>query len=575
MESTQKQGVIYTLEARCRDCYRCVRVCPVKAIRVSQGQASVDPERCLGCGTCVRECPQQAKRYRRDLGKVEELLRTRKFVAASLAPAFAGVFAPWDLMRLPAALRRLGFKYVAETAVGAYWVAQKTADLAAASAGPHLCTACPAAVGYVEKYRAELLPRLLPLVSPMMAHARHVKARFGADAAFVFIGPCVAKKVEADRKEFGGRVDAVLTFEELAEWLAKEGIDLDRCEESAFDELPGGSARLFPLEGGSLETARLRGGPGEPGSVQLSGFEALRDGLGMGEETGVRVIEPLFCAQGCVNGPGIGAEGNPFDRRARVIRYARQRASDEGAVTTASLEAAYGAVDPSLRRRFSEEQVRAVLEATGRGREENQLNCGACGYASCRDQVLAVLSGMAEKEMCIPYMRRLAEQRSSRIMETSPNGIILLGRDLTILNANAAFEKMIRASSLTGQAVSQYLDPDPFEKVASGQTELYDGALRDPSRGLNARLIAYALPNEERLVGIFVPEPDEGADSERLQRLKEETVAQARALHEQQVEMAREFANYLGQHAARGEQLVKKMIEAVESEAGRAEGGTP
>ncbi len=565
----EPQAVIDTNEARCRDCYRCVRVCPVKAIRVVHGQASVDARRCLGCGTCVRECPQEAKRYRRDLPKAEALLKTRKFVAASLAPAFAGVFEPWALLRLPAALRRLGFRYVAETAVGAAWVAQATAELVRAAEGPLIGTACPAAVGYVEKYRPELVPRLLPLVSPMMAHARHVKARFCADAGFVFIGPCVAKKAEAEREELRGLVDCVLTFEELGEWLSQQGIDLDHCEESAFDETPGGAARIFPVEGGSLASAGLSGGPQDQATASLSGFEALRDGLGMGEEGGVRLIEPLLCSHGCVNGPGIHAAGNAFDRRIRVLRYGQApRRGPEAARTAADLGARYRARPQGPAAAFSEEQIRQVLEQTGKGRPENQLNCGACGYASCRDQVLAVLQGMAEREMCIPYMRRMAEQRSSLIMETSPNGIVILDRDLSILNANSAFEGLVHASSLSGQGISQYVDPDPFERVASGQVKLYDAPCRDQVRGLSARLIAYALPNEDRLVGIFVALPEPGADAEQLRRLKSETVLQARELHEQQIEMARQFANYLGQHTARGEQLVKTLIQAVESDAG-------
>jgi len=566
MTESEPQGVIFTNEARCRDCYRCVRVCPVKAIRVDHGQASVDPSRCVGCGTCVRECPQEAKRYRKDVPKAQALLKSRKFTAVSLAPAFAGAFEPWTLLRLPAALRRLGFRYVAETAVGAQFVAQATADKVGQGGGPHICTACPAAVNYVEKYRCELVPRLLPFVSPMMAHARHVKARFGADAGFVFIGPCVAKKLEAERPELKGLVDCVLTFEELSEWLAQEGIDLEHCEESAFDELPGGMARIFPLEGGSLVTAGLNGGPQDEHTAPLSGFESLREGLGMGSDGGVKVIEPLFCSQGCINGPALRGEDGVFERRRRVIRYTLQRKTGPEAVLQTSLETKYEVHPQGPSHPFSEEEIRKVLDQTGKGRPENQLNCGACGYASCRDQVLAVLSGMAEREMCIPYMRRMAEQRSSIIMETSPNGIVILDRDLTIRNANRAFEKLVHESSLSGQSVSKYVDPDPFERVASGQVELYDAECHDASRALNARLIAYALPGEDRLVGIFVALPEPGEDAERLHRLRNETISQAKELQDQQIEMAREFANYLGQHTARGEQLVKKLIQAVESE---------
>lgn len=567
MNVAQAQPVIYTNEARCRDCYRCVRVCPVKAIRVEHSQAQVDAGRCLQCGTCVRECPQGAKSYRRDQNRAEALLAERKFVGVSLAPAFAGVFEPWELQRLPAALRRLGFGYVAETAVGAHWVAEATAALMREDGPTQLCTACPAAVSYVEKYRPTLLPSLLPLVSPMLAHARHLKALHGPEAGFVFVGPCIAKKAEAERPEHQGLVDCVLTFEELGDWLQSSGIDLGLCEESGFDELPGGGARLFPVEGGSLAAAGLAAGAAQERFLQLSGFEALRQGFAAAEGgAGPRLVEPLLCAQGCVNGPGLRKGGNAFERRAKVVRYARSRPPAEGAATAVSLATAFQGRVAARRAAVTEDQVRAVLEQTGRGRPENQLNCGACGYASCRDQAEAVLQGMAEREMCIPYMRRLAEQRSNRIMETSPNGIVVLDRGLVIRDANASFERLFHATGVSGQAISQYVDPEPFERLATGQAELFDG----PSNALGgqrARLIAYALPQEERFVGIFVGLAAPGDDAQRLERFKAETVEQARELHQQQIGMAKQLAVYLGEHTARGEALVHKLIEAVGADA--------
>ena len=277
--------VIYTNKAQCRDCYRCVRVCPVKAIRMHEGQAAVVEERCIRCGTCVRECPQKAKSVRNDLVRAIALLASGVRVAVSVAPSFASVFSGWRQQRLPSALRRLGFCHVGETAVGAYQVACQTAAIAAARPDfSMICSACPAVARYVELYRPALVPNLAPVVSPMLAHAEHLKKRLGKDIKVVFIGPCVAKKAEAERPEHDGLVDVVLTFDELAEWLQREGIDLSACEESSFDEEPRGDARLFPLEGGCVRTAGWTTDLLAGDVVVASGYEEVGTALdGLGE----------------------------------------------------------------------------------------------------------------------------------------------------------------------------------------------------------------------------------------------------------------------------------------------------
>ena len=391
------QQVIFTNEARCRDCYRCVRVCPIKAIKVEGNQARVEADRCIACGTCVRECPQGAKTYRRDILRADEILKKGGVLAASIAPAFAGVYEEWEYMRLPAALRRLGFRYVAETAVGAYLVARETALKVKDATRPHICTACPAVVNYVEKYEKDKVAYLVPVMSPMMAHARHIKAKLGGDAKVIFIGPCAAKKAEAERRELQGLVDCVLTFEELDQLLEERGIDLGTCEESAFDEEPFGQARLFPVEGGAAATSRLDTDVLHERLMFVSGFEEFKECLkaidGKGKPP---VIEPLLCPHGCVNGPGIKKEGNPFSRRAKVIGYAKSRKPAEGPEPASTDLTTYFSARPVAGdAEVSEEQVRAVLEKTGKARLDQQLNCGACGYPACRDQAVAVVRGMA------------------------------------------------------------------------------------------------------------------------------------------------------------------------------------
>jgi iron only hydrogenase large subunit-like protein len=390
--------VIFTNKARCRDCYRCVRVCPVKAIRMHEGQAFVVEERCIGCGTCIRECPQGAKSYRNDVDRARRLIDSEVRVAASVAPSFAAAYPDWQRRRLPSALRRLGFSYVGETAVGAYDVAEATA--AAVNRQPrrsHVCTACPAVVRYVERYRPEALDRLVPVVSPMLAHALHIGRMQGEDVRVVFIGPCVAKKAEAERPEHAGIVDCVLTFAELDEWLQREGIDLSACEESDFDETPQGESRLFALEGGCLRTAGLKTDLLDGELVAVSGFEEVCSVLEqVTDPNAPRLIEPLFCPQGCINGPAMTGGENRFTRRGAVLRYA---AGARGTVRTESPEGIERSqVDPSLplsacdelRTRFtarrppkettvSEQEIRHVMEMTGKAKPEDQLSSGPTG----------------------------------------------------------------------------------------------------------------------------------------------------------------------------------------------------
>ncbi len=560
------QQVIFTNEARCRDCYRCVRVCLIKAIKVENNQARVDVLRCISCGTCVRECPQGAKTYRRDITKADEILKSGAFVAASIAPAFAGVFEEWEYQRIPAALRRLGFKYVAETAVGAYLVARDTVDIIKDEKKPHICTACPAVVNYIEKYEPDKVVNLVPLVSPMMAHVRHIKTKFGMDAKVIFIGPCAAKKAEAERRELKGLVDCVLTFEELEEWLEVKGMGLGSCEESSFDEEPFGKARLFPVEGGSIATSLMETSVLDERLIFISGFDEIRECFkSLKTAKGTAVVEPLLCPHGCVNGPGTKKDGNPFERRSKIIRYARSKKPAQGdAPKNIDLSTHFKIQEQAEGALLSEEKIRSVLDKTGKARVEYQLNCGACGYPSCRDQAMAVVSGMAETEMCIPYMRRLAEQRSDRIMETSPNAIVILDQHLNIININPAFALMFKSGlSAVGKHVSQFMDPDPFEKVASGQIDVFDDATDHPQYGVVLREVVYALRAEHQYVGMFINITSSNLNAERLRQVKDETVRQARELYAHQIEMAKTFANFLGEYTAKGEQLVEKLIDAV------------
>lgn len=563
--------VVFTLTARCRDCYRCLRACPVKAIKMESGQAYVDDRLCIGCGTCIRECPQQAKSFRQDIETVQRMMENGRFVAASIAPSFAAVFTGWQRKRLPAALRALGFRYIGQTAQGAFQVSAHAAKLI--SENPertYIGTACPAVVNYIEKYEPDRVDDLIPLVSPMVAHAKMLKKKLGGHAAVVFIGPCVAKKSEIMRPNVAGIVDCVLTFKELMLWMEQRNINLSTCEESNFDERPVHNAQLYPLPGAGIKTSGLHDDGLDARLVRADGVDQVKELLtSIPRDSHYTLLEPLFCKQGCINGPGISPEKNIFDRRKDIIEYDQQLAGDDytpGVEDRASMVASFSVV-PDLMPKVTEEEIQAILESTGKSDPQQQLNCGACGYDTCRDKAMAVARGMAEREMCIPYMRRLAERRMDRIIDTSPNGIVMLDEDLNVIGMNPTFKQFFSCSdAVLGKHISYLMDPAPFEKLVSGVADRLDITVAHRPYNLFCRELLYPLKEEKQIVGIFVNMTSEQANENKLKEMQSQTIEQANELLEHQVKMALNIAQFLGESTAKGEALVRKLMSLSEGD---------
>lgn len=557
---------IYTITANCQDCYRCVRECPVKAICVSNGQARVEDNLCIKCGTCVRECPQRAKTVRSDLDEVKALIAGEGCVIASVAPSFAAKFAGPLSRRLPSALRRLGFKAVCETAEGAKYVTEQSF---ARPLSGGVCTACPAVVNYVEKYRPDYLDALIPVVSPAVAHGRLLKEKYPGGAV-IFIGPCAAKKQEIKRPENVGAVDAALTFAELSQWFLSENISLENCSESGFDKCYEiGEARLFPIQGGMLKTGGIECDGTRADVLHISGASDVMELFANGGDFADKLIEPLFCKGGCVNGPCFerdGAEGqNLFTRRQNVIDYARAAEGGGRAAAGAVPHKAVFLMDRQKTDEISENQIHQILERTGKAPAANRLNCGACGYKSCLENAVAVAHGMAEPEMCMPYMRRLASLRTDRIIDTTPNGILLLDAELLMVKMNPAFQKMFMCNNgILGRRVSYLLNAEGFESLQSGEREQHESI--QVKYGVKYHEILYALRDEKQYVGIYSDISKVKFDSKQLDAIKAQTLKHARDFLEHQVRFAQEMAHYLGKSAAKSEEIAKRLIELYEDE---------
>jgi signal transduction histidine kinase/iron only hydrogenase large subunit-like protein len=408
------QPLVTTIRERCRVCYTCVRECPAKAIRIREWQAEVIPERCIGCGNCVRVCSQNAKQVASSTAEVAALLHGDEPVAAMLAPSFAADFAELDFTVLIGMLRRLGFAYVSEVAFGADLVATRYRELLAARPdNTFISTACPAVVGFIERYHPNLVEFLAPIVSPMVASARALRRLHGAGLRTVFIGPCIAKKGE-EREFDAPEVDEVLTFRELRRMFAERGIVADAVEPSDFDPPLAGSGTLFPIARGLLQAAGIRENllAGEVVAADgRAGFvEVIKEFESGDLDINARLLE-LLCCNGCIMGAGMSSEAPLFRRRARVSEFARRRRDvvdpdgwrrDVRAMADLDLARVYHPDDQRIENP-SDDQLREIMARMGKHSVGDELNCGACGYDTCREHAVAIHRGLAQSEMCLPF----------------------------------------------------------------------------------------------------------------------------------------------------------------------------
>ncbi len=405
--------LVSTIKERCRLCYTCVRECPAKAIRIASGQAEVLADRCIGCGNCVRVCSQAAKQVLSEIPLVERLLAGADDVAAIIAPSFPAEFTEMEYEYFVGMVRDLGFERVHEVGFGADLVAAEYQRLLRESPSQrYIATTCPAIIGYVERYYPQLVPALAPVVSPMIATARALRRLFGASLKVVFIGPCIAKKGEAGSAGVRDEIDAVLTFIELGEMFRHRAIKPESVQPSDFDPPHAGTGALFPISRGMLQAAQLQEDLLKGDVVAADGrsefVEAIKEFEG--GDLSVRLLEVL-CCNGCIMGPGSSSKAPLFGRRSQVSRYAKRRMADIDRERWHEHWAKL--TDLDLRRTFkphdqrilvpSVDELQELLARMGKLEPEDELNCGACGYETCREHAVAIYKGLAESEMCLPY----------------------------------------------------------------------------------------------------------------------------------------------------------------------------
>jgi two-component system NtrC family sensor kinase len=420
--------VVSTIKEKCRRCYTCVRKCPAKAIKVEDGQAKVVAERCIACGSCIKVCPQEAKAIRDSIAPVKDLFWNSPEIIACLAPSFPAAFPQAKPGQIITAVRSLGFPEVMEVAFGADLVAKAHARLAKRNPNKlFISSPCPALVLYIEKYFPSLVDHLAPIVSPMVAMGRVIKRSLRPGAKVVFIGPCIAKKEEIDDPEVAGDVDAVLTFVELDRMFQEAGLILEKLPESAADGPLPRLGRIFPVPGGLLRSAAMKEDICQNRILVTEGKAACTQILEEILEGAVeaKFLDLLFC-EGCINGPGFPNDLSAFARKELVASYVQSRLKAEGEGRHKADIRKYSRV--ALQRNFrpddrrlttpSPDIIREILRRTNKIHPEDELNCGACGYASCQEKASAVYWGLAENEMCLPYLIDQLEENLSQLAQS-------------------------------------------------------------------------------------------------------------------------------------------------------------
>ncbi|GMU88394.1 MAG: hypothetical protein AMXMBFR49_06020 [Chlorobiota bacterium] len=422
-------GVIFTVPDRCKRCYSCIRECPAKAIRVVNGQALIIQDRCISCGNCVVVCSQHAKSI------ISNIEQTRYDVLpdieseriAMVAPSFAAAF-PENYEKIPAALKRLGFDTVVEVAFGADLIGSDYIEAVMnAEVRPVISTACPAVFNYIQKYYHELMPNLARIVSPMIALGRYLKKEKGEKTKIVFVGPCVAKKEEFTDSPVEGVIDSVLTFAELKEMLLEENIALHDLETTPFDPPRAAMGKAFPLAGGLLKSTDL---PGDVLDDEIIVVEGRKKVLEIIDEIAdhninARFVDILFC-EGCISGPAVDSNLNYYSKREKVIEFIKKdlkqidkKVWKTNIFNSRDIDFSREFVKESQRRPTPpDEAIAEILATIGIREKKDELNCGACGYVSCREFAIAIAKGLSEKEMCLPHLLDEIREAYDNLHET-------------------------------------------------------------------------------------------------------------------------------------------------------------
>lgn len=557
---------------KCRHCYKCVRNCEVKAIMVKDGRAEIMPENCILCGRCLQICPQSAKTLVSDLGKVKAMIARGEKVYVSIAPAYMGLLKYNTIGQVRAALLQLGFADVRETSEGAALVTAEYAKLLEEGRMDNIITTCcPSVNDLIEKYYPKLVSYLAPVVSPMIAHGMVMKKEYGPEAKVVFLGPCIAKKKEALDIRHSGYIDAVLNFNDITSWLNEEDIVIEDCEDMPFVKNPRVN-RLYPVSSGVVNSVLATGKKhdsyrkfyvhGEQHCIDLC------ESMMRGEISGC-FIEMNMCYGGCIKGPTVkeGAISRfkvKLDMEEAIAKEPVPTEETNQATENISLKKFFMDCSPKDPMP-TEAQIREILAMTGKNRPEDELNCGACGYPTCREKAVAVFQKKAELNMCIPFMYEKSESFANLVMETSPNLVLIVDEDMKILEYSAVGEKYFgkTRSEALQMYLYEFIDPVDFQWVLDTHQSIHGKKVTYPEYHLDVLQNLVYIEKENAVLATLLDITKEEEQARIDYEKKLDTIDLAQKVIHKQMMVAQEIAGLLGETTAETKTTLTKLCKSL------------
>ena len=564
---SDREFPLYTVKTDCQDCYKCVRRCPVKAIKIEDSRAMIITDLCVACGICYKVCPAKAKQMRNDLPRAQYLAKSGKDIYVSLAPSWITEFEGVTPEQMIAAIRRLGIKGVSETALGAEEVSCQTAKiLEEADGGLFLSTACPTVVEYVEKYLPELTPNLINVSSPLLAHCRMLKDKFGPQIETIFIGPCIAKKLEADRHP--ELLSLSLSFGDLRQWFKEESINLNEIKTSVFDKFvleKAADGVAYPIEGGMIETIRPYPAASKTYLTQVTGLYNLKRELKNLQHEDFKqpvFIECLACEGGCVNGPCVTSKKSGLSKRIDILNQSTFADDIAKRRPQAEIKLNYNP-DNLENREFSETEIRQILTKIGKYTIEDELNCGGCGYDTCRNFAKALLNGKAEPEMCVSHMKHQAQRKANALLRCIPSPIVIADAKLRIIEYNDEFldafwnedehADIYDRTNIRGADLRDFIS---FTNLFSASLDLEQDIRREHIRHEDKLfdVVVFNIDKKQSVGGII-------EDVTNMEMRKEQIAEKAKEVIHKNLATVQQIACTLGEHMAETEVLLRSIAK--------------
>lgn len=558
-------SIIQFKEANCKNCYKCIRSCQVKSIAFKNEQAEITEKECILCGHCFLVCPQNAKYINSSIEKVKGYLKNGDKVYVSVAPSFASCYKDATFPKISSALKKLGFAGVEETSIGAAQVSRNFGELMKEHKMKNIITTCcPTIVLLVEKYYPELVPYLAPVDAPMTAHGKMMKEVYGSRIKTVFVGPCISKIHEAQDEAGGGAIDAVLLFDELMKWLEDEGIDLE-AEDLDVREMKATINRLYPIPGGIIKTIDKPVRKNYK-CVAVDGVDRCMEILDSLKSDDMKdyFLEMNACTGSCLGGPGLKEINHPFLQvKDRTLRYAKNRSTPHAPVSEdVKLDFSHPYKDRSAHKRQpSEEEIEQIFVKMGKTSEDKKLNCGGCGYPTCRDKAIAVLQGKADIKMCLPFMREKAESISNVVIDNTPNAIVILDSDFNLMEYNSMAAELFKLNekNYVGRPVSMIIDCDDIDEVRQSGENIYDRKVYYKDLDITVeQSTIYVKENSMYLLLIKDITEDEN-QQKKINEMRAETVEVTQEVINKQMRVAQEIASLLGETTAETKLALTKL----------------